>query len=52
MLTNECSTARPLKSRFLEDAHRKRGDQLEVVEVDDLAAASLDDALTGISIRR
>ncbi|GJJ14335.1 hypothetical protein Clacol_008599 [Clathrus columnatus] len=40
--------ARPLKSRFLEDAHRKRGDQLEVVEVVDLATANLDQALTDI----
>lgn len=41
-------TARPLKSRFLEDAHRKRGDQLQVVEVDDLATANLDEALADI----
>lgn len=43
------STARPLKSRFLEAAHidRVRAGQLEVVEVNDLAKDSLEGVLNG-----
>ena len=49
VFTDTHSTARPLKSRFLEAAYIEsvRLGQLEVVEVDDLALASLERVLVG-----
>jgi len=41
-------TARPLKARFLEEAHSARGGQFEMVEIEDLASADLRDALNDI----
>ncbi|KAF8576651.1 NAD(P)-binding protein [Ramaria rubella] len=41
-------TARALKARFLEEAHFSRGNQFEVVEIEDLAGADLTDALTSV----